>query len=101
MATNLVGEHGNLWEAVAVVADDTSAVFDCTEHMHVSIFGTSDSSNTLKVEVSANKVDWYESGMEILANGDFYMSVSDFCPSYLRVKSGGGSTVTATCQAKQ
>ncbi len=92
------GSEANLASSSSVISGDTSTAVNVDSDKH-NIFGNStDSTNAINVQISANNSDWYSMGIDIFpdsGDGDFQLSL-DMPIQYLRLKFGGTATVTAT-----
>jgi hypothetical protein len=92
------GSEANLASSSSVISGDTSTAVNVDSDKH-NIFGNStDSTNAINVEISANNSDWYNMGIDIFpdsGDGDFQLSL-DMPIQYLRLKFTGTATVTAT-----
>jgi len=92
------GSEANLASASSVISGDTSTAVNVNSDKH-NIFGNStDSTNAINVQISANNSDWYSMGIDIFpdsGDGDFQLSL-DMPIQYIRLKFGGTATVTAT-----
>jgi hypothetical protein len=92
------GSQANLFSASSVVAGDTSSVITTTSSSKINIFGnTTDTANSIEVEMSADNINWYPVGFGIFpdSSGNFAEFLNR--PSnYWRIKVGGTATITAT-----
>ena len=92
------GSEANIASASSVISGDTSTSVNVDSDKH-NIFGNStDSTNPINVQISANDSDWYQMGIDIFpdsGDGDFQLSL-DMPIQYIRLKFGGTATVTAT-----
>lgn len=97
----VAGAHANAWNAAAVAADGVSAVIDCQYQRTISAFGTVDAATTIKVQVSQDGTNFYDSGSEaVLAGaGDFHITL-DTGARYVRLHSSAAATITATVAGK-
>lgn len=92
------GSQANLFSASSVVAGDTSSVITTTSSSKVNIFGnTTDTANSIEVEMSADNTNWYPVGFGIFPDGSGNFAEFLNRPSnYWRIKVGGTATITAT-----
>ena len=91
------GSEANLDNGSSVIADDNSTAVNVNSDKH-NIFGNStDTTNAIEVEISANGTDYYNMGIDIFPNGsgDFQLSL-DMPIQYIRLRYTGTATVTAT-----
>ena len=91
------GSEANLDNGSSVIADDNSSAVNVNSDKH-NIFGNStDTTNAIEVEISANGTDYYNMGIDIFPNGsgDFQLSL-DMPIQYIRLRYTGTATVTAT-----
>jgi hypothetical protein len=92
------GSEANLASALSVISGDTSSAVNVNSDKH-NIFGNStDSTNAINVQISANNTDWYSMGIDIFpdsGDGDFQLSL-DMPIQYIRLKFTGTATVIAT-----
>tara|TARA_R110001632_G_scaffold20075_2_gene60487 strand:+ start:1399 stop:2091 length:693 start_codon:yes stop_codon:yes gene_type:complete len=92
------GTEANLDNAFSVISGDTSVIVNVNSDKH-NIFGNStDSTNAINVQISADNSNWYSMGIDIFpdsGDGDFQLSL-DMPIQYIRLKYNGTATVTAT-----
>ena len=92
------GSEANLASSSSVISGDTSTSVNVNSDKH-NIFGNStDSTNPINVQISANDSDWYSMGIDIFpdsGDGDFQLSL-DMPIQYIRLKFTGAASVTAT-----
>ena len=92
------GTEANLDNAFSVISGDTSVIINVNSDKH-NIFGNStDSTNAINVQISADNSNWYSMGIDIFpdsGDGDFQLSL-DMPIQYIRLKYNGTATVTAT-----
>ena len=91
------GSEANLDNGSSVIADDNSTAVNVNSDKH-NIFGNStDTTNAIEVEISANGTDYYNMGIDIFTDGsgDFQLSL-DMPIQYIRLRYTGTATVTAT-----
>ncbi len=92
------GSQANLNNATVVVAGDTSTAVNVNSDRH-NIFGnTSNTSDQIDIQVSADNTNWYIVGYGIYpdsSTGDFQQTLETPI-QYIRLKYSGGATVTAT-----
>ena len=98
LTSGVSGSEANLSDASSVISGDTSTAVNVDSDKH-NIFGNStDSTNAINVEISADDTAWYNMGIDIFpdsGDGDFQLSL-DMPIQYIRLKYGGTATVTAT-----
>ena len=93
------GSEGNAWNAATVAADDNSNSVDMQYCSKITIFGNSDQSDEILIQVSQDNSTWYNSGLSIFpASMDFYTSIIDVGLRYVRLRLVTGAT-TATITA--
>ena len=93
---------GTLWNNEKVISGNSSLLCDIQYCSKVSIFGSADKATTLSVEVSSDKINWYNIGISykiISLSSQFHMFFETGC-RYVRLTSSGDSTITAFCSAK-
>lgn len=92
------GSQANLFSASSVIAGDTSSVITTTSSSKINIFGnTTDTSNQIEVEMSADNSNWYPVGFGIFPDGSGnFAEFFDRPSNYWRIKVGGTATITAT-----
>jgi hypothetical protein len=91
------GSQANLNNATVVVVGDTSTAVNVNSDKH-NIFGnTSNTSDQIDIQVSADNTNWYVVGYGIYpdSSGDFQQTLETPI-QYIRLKYTGGATVTAT-----
>jgi hypothetical protein len=101
------GSHGNMNLASLVTPASYSTVIDISTAECVMIFGTTtDATNSIIVQLSANNTDWYEYQARIYPNFsdasspyDFQMTLQCVAANYVRLSYATytSATVTATC----
>lgn len=96
-----VGAQANAWNAAAVGAGGTSASIDAGSLSSVSAFGTVDAATTITVQVSEDNAAFYDTATTAVLGGagDFHVSLETGA-RYIRLKSSGAATITATVSAK-
>jgi len=95
----VVGAHGNAWNAAAVGAGGLSAVVDAQYTPFVSIFGSvTGGATTITVQLSQDNVNFYDAETTV-ANGDFSVQNS-YGARYVRLRSSNARTITATIAGK-
>lgn len=97
---NIVGTHANAWSAASVAVNGTSAAIDLEDCAQLSVFGNTSGASTLTLQMSADRVNWYNHPTTIAANGNF-AQVYTVGARYARLHSSAAVTITATIQAKQ
>jgi hypothetical protein len=93
------GSQGNLENASSVVSGDVSTAVDTSNHTLLTLFGnTTDTSNGIIPQISADGTNYYPAGIEIYpdSNGDFYQNFPNITVNNFRIKFQGTATVTAT-----
>lgn len=97
----IVGVHANAWDNVAVGIAGTSTVIDCQYQRTISAFGNVSAATTVKVQVSQDGINFYDSGSEqVLAGaGNFHITL-DTGARYIRLHSSAAATITATIAGK-
>lgn len=95
------GASNNAWNATAVLAGGSSASLDTGNRSIVSGFGTSDAATTFTVQVSEDDVTYYDTlTTYVLAGaGEFHVTLTT-AAKYVRLKSSGAATISATLVAK-
>jgi len=91
------GSQANLNNATVVVVGDTSTAVNVNSDRH-NIFGnTSNTSDQIDIQMSADNTNWYTVGYGIYpdSSGDFQQTLETPI-QYIRLKYNGGATVTAT-----
>ena len=88
-----------LWDAEAIDVDDFSDYVDVSKHKDYCLFGNSDVLMKFKVHVSDDNVNYYDSGIVICVDGDFYME-EQISAKYIKLKSQTAGTVTVNVNAK-
>lgn len=101
VARNAIGAQGNAWNATAVGAGGTSNAVDTLDATNVSAFGHVDAATTITVQVSEDNATFYDTATTVVLAGvaDFHTSFSTGA-KYVRLKSSGAATITATIAAK-
>lgn len=96
-----VGAQGNAWNAAAVLAAGVSASVDAGSLPNVSAFGNVDAATTITVQVSEDNATFYDttSTVVLAGAGNFHVSLNTGA-RYVRLKSSGAATITATIAAK-
>lgn len=96
-----VGAQGNAWNAAAVLAAGVSTAVDTGSLHRVAAFGNADAATTITVQVSENNVTFYDTTTTAVLGGasDFHVAF-DTAARYVRLKSSGAATITATIAAK-
>lgn len=99
--TEQIGAQANAWNAAVVGAGGTSNAVDTKDCPAVSAFGNSNAATTITVQVSEDNVTFYDTASTaVLAGaGDFHISLNTGA-KYVRLKSSGAATITATVAAK-
>jgi hypothetical protein len=102
-----VGTHGNMNNASSVTGASFSTVIDISTAESVMIFGnTTDSANSIIVQLSSDNTNWYEYGARIYPNFsdasspyDFQLTLQSVAANYVRLSYATytSATVTATC----
>ncbi len=92
------GSQANLFSASSVVSGDTSSVITTTSSIKINIFGnTTDTTNQIEVEMSADNTNWYPVGFGIFPDGSGnFAEFFDRPSNYWRIKVNGTATITAT-----
>jgi hypothetical protein len=92
-----VGAHGNAWNGVAVAANGVSAALDTLGTGTVSAFGNASAATTITVQVSQNNLNWYDTviAQTLASGGDFALHAA-LGARYVRLRSSGAATITAT-----
>lgn len=100
-ATPVVGAHGNAWNAASVLADGESTAIDCQYQHRISAFGSVDAATTVSVLVSQDNTNFFDTGSSSVLGGagDFHLSL-ETAARYVRLKSSGTATITATIAGK-
>jgi hypothetical protein len=101
------GSQGNMNNASAVTPVSTSNVIDISTAECVMIFGnTTDATNSIIVQLSADNTNWYEYQARIYPNFsdasspyDFQLTLQSVAANYVRLSYATytSATVTATC----
>lgn len=96
-----IGAQANAWNAAVVGANGTSAAIDTKDASNVSAFGNVNAATTITVQVSEDNVTFYDTGTTAVLGGasDFHVSIQTGA-KYIRLKSSGAATITATIAAK-
>jgi hypothetical protein len=102
-----VGTHGNMDNASAVTGASVSSVIDISTAECVMIFGkTTDATNSIILQLSADNTNWYEYQARIYPNFsdtsspyDFQITLQCVAANYVRLSYATytSATVTATC----
>lgn len=96
---NHSGSQGNLDNSSSVISGDFSTAIDTSNHTLLTLFGnTTDTTNGIVPQVSADGTNYYPAGFEIFpdSNGDFYQNFPNVTANNFRLKYQGTATVTAT-----
>lgn len=95
------GTLANAWDAVAAGAGDTSDSVEVANQYRITAFGSSDAATTVSVWVSQDDTTYYDSGESqvLAAAGDFHISF-ETAAKYVRLKTSGAATITATIVGK-
>lgn len=97
---SVVGTHANAWNNVAVAAGGNSTAIDTEFTPHVTIFGNSSGTTTIRVQVSQDNVNFYQvSSFNVPGGGDFGFSAT-LGARYVRLQSSAARTITATIAGK-
>jgi hypothetical protein len=96
-----IGTHANAWSAASVSAGGTSTAVDCQFCQAVSTFGNSSATTTITFQVSQNNSNWYDAEeVTVLAPGGDFVLCRTTAARYVRLKSSGAATITATIAGK-
>lgn len=96
-----VGAQANAANASALGAGGTSGAVDTGNLGNVSVFGSSDAATTITVQVSEDNVTFYDSQLtQVLAGAGSFCINSIIGARYVRIKTSGAATITATVSAK-
>jgi len=97
----VIGVHANAWNNIAVGIGGTSAVIDCQYQRTISAFGNVSAATTIKVQVSQDGTNFYDSGSEQVLAGaaDFHITL-DTGARYIQLHSSAAATITATTAGK-
>jgi hypothetical protein len=96
---NHSGSQGNLDNGSSVISGDFSTAIDTSNHTLLTLFGnTTDTSNGIVPQVSADGTNYYPAGFEIYPDsaGNFYQNFPNVASNNFRLKYQGTATVTAT-----
>lgn len=94
------GSHGNMDNSSSVFTNDVSTKITVDKKSNITIFGeTTDTTNGIKVQVSADDTNYYDMSFQIWPNssGDFFEKINGVAVNYIRLEYQGNATVTATC----
>ena len=96
-----VGAQANAWSAAAVSAGAVSTAVDCQSVPNVTAFGNAGAATTITVQVSQDNVNYYDTQttQALTGAGDFAVSAV-IGARYVRLKSSGAATITATIAGK-
>jgi hypothetical protein len=92
------GTQGNLSNAQSVIATNTSTAVNVEEGASYTIFGNStDTVNSVDIEVSVDNSNYYPSGLSIFpdGSGNLFTAIQNTPVKYIRLKYNGTATVTA------
>ena len=95
----IIGTHANAWDAATVAINGTSAAIDLIDARTVTAFGNTSGATTLTLQVSQDRVNWYNHPTTVAANGNFAQTW-DVASRYCRLHSSAAATITATVSAK-
>lgn len=96
-----VGVHANAWDNVAVGAGGTSTAIDCQYQGIISAFGHVSGATTITLQYSQDNSNFYDAGSSVtIGAADFFIDVRTGA-RYMRLKSSGAVTITATIAGKR
>lgn len=102
IATLTYGTEANAWSAAAVGAGGTSTAIDTRYAGVVTCFGNSNAATTITVQVSQDNVAFYDSQVtQVLGGAGNFCVNAPIGARYIRLKSSGAATITATIAAKE
>jgi hypothetical protein len=99
------GSHANAWNNVSVGAGGASASIDTQYAQSVTIFGNASAATDISIEVSMDNTNFYSNDngnvqdISLTGAGDFMMNLA-VGARYIRLRSSGAATITATIAAK-
>lgn len=97
----VVGTQANAWSAAAVSAGGDSTAIDCQYQYRISAFGNVDAATTITAWVSQDNTTFYETSTNVVlgGSGSFHISF-ETAARYVRLRSSGAATITATIAGK-
>lgn len=98
---NVVGTHANAWSAAVVGANGTSTAIDCQYEPFIAAFGNVSANTTITMQVSQDNANFYDSASTKItgAPADFFL-FETVGARYIRLKTSGAATITATIAGK-